>query len=137
MPEFLRFQSAIFTAYLRNRISAASSLFWLALLTGSWGSSVSTVSDYTLDDRCSIPEEENDFFSSLCVQTRSEAHPASYPMGTKGPFPSGKTRQGRHADHSPHLVPRLRMSRSYKSSPTYRLHGVQRDSLTLLNFFYY
>jgi hypothetical protein len=34
-----------------------------------------------------------------------EAHPASYPMGT-GPFPGGKARPGRDANHSPHLVPR-------------------------------
>jgi hypothetical protein len=30
-----------------------------------------------------------DFSSSPCVQTGSEAHPASYPMGTGGPFPRG------------------------------------------------
>jgi hypothetical protein len=38
-----------------------------------------------------------DISSSLCVQTRSEAHPASCPMGTG--------------------VPRSKMSRSYTSSP--------------------
>jgi hypothetical protein len=27
-------------------------------------------------------------------------------MGTGGPFPGGKARPGRDADHSPHLVPR-------------------------------
>jgi hypothetical protein len=37
-------------------------------------------------------------------------------MGTGGPFPGDKTRPGRHADHSPDLVPRLKMSRSYASS---------------------
>jgi hypothetical protein len=42
-----------------------------------------------------------DFFSNFCVQTGSGAHPASYPMGTGGPFPRGKARQGRDADHSP------------------------------------
>jgi hypothetical protein len=31
--------------------------------------------------------------------------------------PGGKSRLGRDADHSPHLVPRSRMSRSYTSSP--------------------
>jgi hypothetical protein len=30
----------------------------------------------------------------------SEAHPASYPMSTGGPFPGGKARPGRDADHS-------------------------------------
>jgi hypothetical protein len=38
--------------------------------------------------------------------------------------PGVKARPGRDADHSPHLGPRLRMSRSYISSPPKRLHGV-------------
>jgi hypothetical protein len=42
-----------------------------------------------------------DFSSILCVQTGSEAHPASCPMGTGGPFSGAKARQGRDADHSP------------------------------------
>jgi hypothetical protein len=42
-----------------------------------------------------------DFSSSPCVQTGSEAHPAHYPMGTGGPFPGSKARPGRNADHSP------------------------------------
>jgi hypothetical protein len=33
------------------------------------------------------------------VQNGSGAHPASYPMGTRGSFPGG--RPGREADHSP------------------------------------
>jgi hypothetical protein len=41
------------------------------------------------------------FFSSLCVQTGSEAHPASCTMGTGGPFLGDKARPGRDADHSP------------------------------------
>jgi hypothetical protein len=45
--------------------------------------------------------EAEDFFSSLCVQTGSGAHPASCPMGTGDPFPGGKARPGRNADHSP------------------------------------
>jgi hypothetical protein len=39
--------------------------------------------------------------SSPCVHTGSGAHPASYPMGTGGPFSGGKARPGRDADHSP------------------------------------
>jgi len=38
-------------------------------------------------------------------------------MGTGGPIPGGKARPGRDADHSPHLVARSRLSRSYSSSP--------------------
>jgi hypothetical protein len=45
------------------------------------------------------PTGAEDFSSSPCVQT---LHPSSYPMGTGGgPFPGGKARPGRDADHSP------------------------------------
>jgi hypothetical protein len=37
----------------------------------------------------------------LCVQTGSGAHAASCSMGTGGPFPGGKARPGRDAEHSP------------------------------------
>jgi hypothetical protein len=47
------------------------------------------------------PTGAEDFSSSLCVQTGSGAHPASYSMGTGGPFPGGKARPGLDADHSP------------------------------------
>jgi hypothetical protein len=62
------------------------------------------VSDYGLDDWTSgvrSPAGAKDFSSILCVQTGSEAHPASCTMGTGGPFPGGKARRGRDADHSP------------------------------------
>jgi hypothetical protein len=61
------------------------------------------VSNYGLDDsaiRVQLPVEAKDLSSSLCVQTRSGAHPASYPMGTGGSFPEGKVRLRRDADHS-------------------------------------
>jgi hypothetical protein len=62
------------------------------------------VSDYGLDYRAigvRSPAGVKDFSSNLCVQTSSGAHPASSPMGTGGPFPGGKARLGRDADHSP------------------------------------
>jgi hypothetical protein len=68
------------------------------------GSSVSIVSGYGLDDRAievRSPAEAKDFSSNLSVQTGSGAHPASCTMGTGGPFPGGKERPGRDADHSP------------------------------------
>jgi hypothetical protein len=43
-------------------------------------------------------------------------------MGTVGSFPRGKERPERDAYHSPHLVPRTRMNRSY-TFPLCRLHG--------------
>jgi hypothetical protein len=66
----------------------------------SRGSSVGIVSDYGLDDRGSIPDRAEYFSSCLCVQTGSGVHPASYTMGTRGPFSRGKARSGRDADHS-------------------------------------
>jgi hypothetical protein len=71
-------------------------------------SSGSIVSDYGLDVRAievRYPTGAEDFSSSPCVQTGSEAHPASYPVGTGGSFPGGKARPGRDADHSPPLTP--------------------------------
>jgi hypothetical protein len=62
------------------------------------------VSEYGLDDRAigfRYPAGAKDFFSILCVQTGSGVHPASSPMGTGCPFPGGKARPGRDADHSP------------------------------------
>jgi hypothetical protein len=62
-------------------------------------SSGSIVSDYGLDNRAfGVRSPAGDV---LCVQTGSGAHPASCPMGTVGPFPGGKARLGRDADHSP------------------------------------
>jgi hypothetical protein len=71
---------------------------------GKAGSSVSIVSSYGLDYRAievRSPAGAKDFSSILSVQTSSEAHPAPCTMGTGGPFPGGKARPGRDADHSP------------------------------------
>jgi hypothetical protein len=62
------------------------------------------VSDYGVDDRAigvRSPAGAKDFSSIICVQTGSGAHPASCPKGTGDPFPGGKARTGREADHSP------------------------------------
>jgi hypothetical protein len=72
--------------------------------TKSRGSSGSIVSDYGLDDQeieVRSPTGAEDFSSNPCIQTGSGAHPASYPMGTGGPFPFGKAWPGRDANHSP------------------------------------
>jgi hypothetical protein len=42
-----------------------------------------------------------DFSFSPYVQTGSGVYPAPYRMGTGGPFPGGKARPRRDADHSP------------------------------------
>jgi hypothetical protein len=62
------------------------------------------MSNYWLDSRVigvRSPAEAKVFSSSLCVQTGSGAHPATYTMGTGGPIPGGKAQPGRDTDHSP------------------------------------
>jgi hypothetical protein len=113
----LLFPSAAFT---KQHIKIGS-------LTYFNGSSVSIVSDYGLDDRAigvRSPAGGKDYSSSLCVQTGSEAHPASCKMGTGCLFPGAKRGRGVTLTTHPHLVPRSRMSRSYTSSPPKRHHGV-------------
>jgi hypothetical protein len=90
----------------------------------SWGSSVSIVSDYRLDDRGSMPGRGKGFFCSLCIQSSSEVHPASYPMSTGCPFLGVKRGRGATLTTHPHLVPRSKMNRSYISSSPWRLNGV-------------
>jgi hypothetical protein len=56
-------------------------------------SSVGIAIDYGLDDRCSrvrFPAGAGNFSLHHRVQNGSGAHPASYPMGTKGSFPGDK-----------------------------------------------
>jgi hypothetical protein len=93
-----------------------------------------TVYDYRLDDRSSIPGRGKGFF------VYSVSRPALRP--TQPPFQwipgvlSLEVKRGRSVTltiHS-HLVPRSGMSRSYTSSPPWRLHG---DSGTDLLYFYY
>jgi hypothetical protein len=81
------------------------------------GSSVSTVFDYRLDDWGSTPAETKDFSSSLCVQTSSEAHPASYPMGTEVLSRGVKRGRGVTLTTHLHLVPKSILSKGYISSP--------------------
>jgi hypothetical protein len=40
------------------------------------------------------------FSSSHCVQNSSEAHPASYPVGTRGPSLGAKAHPGHDSDYS-------------------------------------
>jgi hypothetical protein len=78
--------------------------------TGNRGSSVSILSGYGLDERAievRSPAVAKDSSSSLCVQTGSGAHPASCTVGTGAPFPGGKARPGRDADHSPPSSPEV------------------------------
>jgi hypothetical protein len=94
--------------------------------------SVSVVSDYRLDDQGSIPGRGKDFSSILCFHTRSEAHPASYPVCTGGPLPGEKRGRGVTLTTHPHLV-RRSTSRSYTSSLPWWMHGVSGTAFLLLN----
>jgi hypothetical protein len=61
------------------------------------------VSDYGLDDRAIgvlSPAGAKDFSFNLCVQTESEANPASVEWVPE-PFPRDKEQPGRDADNSP------------------------------------
>jgi hypothetical protein len=65
---------------------------------------VSILSGYGLEDLAIVvrsPAEANNFFSNLWVETGFGAHPASCPMGTRGPFSGGKAQPGRNVVHSP------------------------------------
>jgi hypothetical protein len=65
------------------------------------------MSDYGMDDRVievRSPTEVQDFSSSPCVQTGSEAHPASYPMGTEVLSTGVKRGRGVTLTTHPHLV---------------------------------
>jgi hypothetical protein len=61
--------------------------------------------------------EARDFSSSFYVQTGSEAHPASCTVGSGVLSPGVKRDRGMTLTTHPHLLPRERMGKSYKSSP--------------------
>jgi hypothetical protein len=71
-----------------------------------------------------IPGRDKDFSYSLFVQTGSGVHPASCAMGTGGPFPDGKARPGRDADHSPPSSAEVENEQELYSSPRKRAHVV-------------
>jgi hypothetical protein len=56
------------------------------------------------------------------VQNGSGAHPASYPMGTRGSFP-GVKRPGVKLTTHLHLVPRSKNEGNYTSTPPIRVNG--------------
>jgi hypothetical protein len=61
--------------------------------TKSRDNSVGIALGYGLDDRCSrvlFPAGAGNFSLHHRVQNGSGAHPASYPMDTRGSFPAGK-----------------------------------------------
>jgi hypothetical protein len=89
--------------------------------------------DWTIGFRS--PTEAEDFSSRLCVQTGSGVHPASCPMGTRGPFPGSKARPERDADHSPPSSAEVKNEKELyllsPQAPLWRVVG------SLYLFFYY
>jgi len=78
---------------------------------------------YGLDDWGSIPGKGKIFSLYHRVQTGSEAHPASYPLDTRSPFPDGKA----PARESNHSLPSSAVDKnawSFTSTPTIHIHGV-------------
>jgi hypothetical protein len=72
---FMKSSNIIFSIIGRNSVVGSSS--------------VSIASDYTLDDRGSIPDRDKHFVSILCVYTSSEVHPASYTVGARSVLSPG------------------------------------------------
>jgi hypothetical protein len=88
-------------------------------------SSVGIALGYGLDDQGSgirFPAGAGKFSLHHRVQNGTGAHPASYPMGTRGSFPGGKAAEARNSPL--HLVPRSKNEWSYIATPPIRLHGV-------------
>jgi hypothetical protein len=120
-----------------NVVESVSYIYRSTISGWSQGSSVSIVSGYGLDDRRSRfdPQQRQEVFSyNPCVQTSSEVHPASCPVGTGGPFPGVKAQPERNADHSPPSSVEVKNEQElYLLSPL-RLH---RCVVGLLYFTYY
>jgi hypothetical protein len=89
------------------------------------------VSRYGLDNRAKevrSPAEAKDISCSLCVQTGSGAHSASCKIDIGGPFPGGKARPGRDADHSPpssaEFVNKWELYLLSSQAPSWRVAGL-------------
>jgi hypothetical protein len=96
---------------------------------------------YGLDNRGSgfpITAGAGNFPLSHRVQNGSGAHPASYPMGTRGSFPGGKA-AGSWSWHL-HLLSRSRNEWSYTSTSQYAFMALclvkHRDNFTFYLYLY-
>jgi hypothetical protein len=93
----------------------------------SWtNGSVGIALGYGLDDRGStvrFPVGTGDFFLHHRLQNGSGAHPASYPMGTRGSS-LGIKRPEREADHSPPSSAEVKECVELHRYSLIRLHGV-------------
>jgi hypothetical protein len=103
-------------------MTCPQSCFWYNIyIKWSRDSSVGIMTGYRLDSLGSIPNSARLFLFSS-VQTDSGAHTASYPMGTGGSFPKGKSGRGLKLTTHLRLVPRSKNMELQLHSPI-RLHG--------------
>jgi hypothetical protein len=85
----------VYVCIHKTKMAKIQLLFFFSVTAAKYsrGNSVQWLTtDWTT--RVRSQEEAKHFSSSLCVQTSSEAHSASYPLGTGGPFPGVKRGQG-------------------------------------------
>jgi hypothetical protein len=83
--------------------------------------------------RVRSPARAKDFYSNLCIQIGSKAHPDSYPMGSRDPFPRRKEWPGHDTNHSPPSSAQVKKEEVFTSStPPYTITACTRDSFTLL-----
>jgi hypothetical protein len=87
-----------------------------------------------------VPAGAGNFSLHHRIQTGSGAYPASYPVGTGGSFPEGKTARGVELTTHFHLVPRSRMRGAIPPhSHTSSWRGAKlrhRDNFTFIRFQY-
>jgi hypothetical protein len=108
---FMYFDNQYLMVNWNERLGNSFNSFWcteffLQDFTACWGSLVSIVSNYRLENQGSITSRGKGFSSRLCVPS------SLLSSGYRGSFPRGKKGQG--VIH-PNLVPRSRMNRSYTS----------------------
>jgi hypothetical protein len=89
----IHFPNAFFSfATLRTSLAGRINVLQIQMYTSRDGS-VGIALGYGLDDRDSrvrFPAGSGNFSPHHSVQNGSGAHPACYPMGTRGSFPGGK-----------------------------------------------
>jgi hypothetical protein len=95
-----------YVTYSIKGVGEAQSVY---CLTRDWTSGIRSAAE---TNYCSL---------SLCAQTSYEAHPASYKMGTGGPFTEGQARPERDADHSPPSSAEIRAL--FPSASAWRVAG--------------
>jgi hypothetical protein len=113
------FKATTFSSHSTNIIFV---LFFVLQTVRGRGSSGSIVSDYGLDDRAIEVRSPTGADFLLAPVSRPALRPTQPLIHW---VPKGiKCGRGMTLTTHPHLVPRLRMSRSYTSSPPMCLHGV-------------